>query len=465
MHNILVVDDDPDIRMLLERFLSKKGFEVETAAQGGEAVEKAKKKAFDVILLDLKLPDEDGIDVMKKIKIFLPNTQVIFITGYSDVRTAVMTLKEGAFEYVVKPLHHEEILHTIKDAIRETEEAEEPEEEAVRNRRKRSPAKDVQHKFVAGKSPQAENIQKHIELIAPTDLSVIISGETGTGKEFVARAIHQNSKRSDQIFMALDCGALPKDLAGSELFGHVKGAFTGALSDKKGCFELANGGTLFLDEIGNLSYENQVKLLRVLQERKVRRIGGDREIDIDVRIIVATNDNLLKSVREGHFREDIYHRLNEFSIHIPPIRARKDDIEVFALHFLNLANLQLNKNIQNISEEAMSKLKQYYWHGNLRELRNVIKRAVLLNEGEVLNERSLPPEILIPGEDNGVQEQLEWMFDDITDLKSVAEMAEKNAILHTLRKTGFNKSKTAELLKIDRKTLYNKMKAYQIELS
>jgi two-component system response regulator HydG len=466
MHKILVVDDDTDIRLLLERYLSKKGFEMQTASTGSEAVQVGKNNPFDVILLDLKLPDGDGIDVMKKLKIFLPKSQVIFITGYSDVRTAVKTLKEGAYEYVVKPLHPEEILHTIKDAINVAKEKEAVEEEAIKNRRKRNISPKVQQKFVVGTSPQSENIQKHITLIAPTDLSVIISGETGTGKEFVARSIHEKSQRAEGPFMAVDCGALPKDLAGSELFGHVKGAFTGALQDKKGCFELANGGTLFLDEIGNLTYENQIKLLRVLQERKVRRIGGDKEIIVDVRIIVATNENLLKLVQEGGFREDIYHRLNEFNIHIPPIRARKDDIEVFSTHFLEMANAQLQKQVSGFSENTMDKLKQYIWHGNLRELRNVIKRAVLMTEGEQIEEKNLPPEILIPQENqNGTDDHFEWMFDEITDLKSVAEKAERNAILHTLRKTGFNKSKTAEILKIDRKTLYNKMKAYQIELS
>ena len=337
MKKILIIDDDREICLLLRKYLTKKGFETHEALSGKEAEKWLKKQEVDLILCDFKLPDYNGLEMLEKIKIIRPAAKVIIITGYSDVRIAVEALKKGAFEYVTKPLYPDEIMLTIINAL-ETEH-----KQAAPVPKKPSRPEASKTDFISGKSLSAQKVNKHIELIAPTDMSVIILGETGTGKEYVARAIHQKSARSGAPFIAVDCGALPKDLAGSELFGHVKGAFTGALRDKKGCFELANEGTLFLDEIGNLSYENQIKLLRVLQERKVKPLGGSQERKVDVRIIVATNEDLKTAVRKGEFREDIYHRLNEFKIELSPLRERKEDIEVFALHFLKLANEQLRK--------------------------------------------------------------------------------------------------------------------------
>ncbi len=295
-------------------------------------------------------------------------------------------------------------------------------------------------------------------------MSVIITGETGTGKEFVAKAIHLQSERKDEPFVAIDCGALPKELAGSELFGHMKGSFTGAFADKQGSFELANGGTLFLDEIGNLSYENQVKLLRVLQERKIRRVGGTKDIEIDVRILVATNEDLKKGVREGKFREDIYHRLNEFKIELSPIRERKEDIILFAGHFLRNANYQLDKNVEDFDNEAIELLENYYWHGNLRELNNVVKRAVLLCQKDKITKDCLPREIIYE-ERLTVNEPIESAaMEGMTNLKSASGSVERQVIINMLEKTGYNKTKTAKSLNIDRKTLYNKLKAYSIKL-
>jgi two-component system response regulator HydG len=303
-------------------------------------------------------------------------------------------------------------------------------------------------------------VQRHIELIAPSDMSVIIEGDTGTGKEFAAQSIHKFSKRSHRPFIAIDCGALPKELAGSELFGHVKGSFTGAINDKLGSFEIADGGTIFLDEVGNLTYENQVKLLRVIQERKIKRIGATKDTPIDVRIIAATNEDFAKGVKEGRFREDLFHRLNEFKIQLLPLRERKDDIMVFADYFLKKANLSLGKNVLSFTAEVVSYLRNYYWHGNLRELANVVKRSVLLTTGDQVLAESLPQEIvhadklaegILPDESKGV-------------LKSIAGLAERNAIVEVLEKVAFNKSKAAELLNIDRKTLYNKLKIYNIDL-
>ncbi len=457
MPHLLIIDDDADICLLLKNYFSKKGFHVQTAVNGKEGIKKLKESTVNVILCDFKLPDYNGVEMLQKIKIISPETQVIIITGYSDVRIAVESLKKGAFEYVTKPLYPDEILMTVNNALNAKSQT------------------DIDHKggktipkkekcYINGVSHQAGTVEKHINLIAPTDMSVIIMGETGTGKEYVARAIHEKSRRKEQDFLAVDCGALPKELAGSELFGHVKGAFTGALIDKKGCFELANGGTLFLDEIGNLSYENQIKLLRVLQEKVVKKIGGTKDIPVDVRIIVATNEDLVQAVKAGEFREDIYHRINEFKIELAPLRERPEDVLIFSEHFLKEANFELDKNIEGFDDAVKDNLKKHYWHGNLRELRNVIKRSVLLCEDKEIHMQHLPQEFTFPM--NFAQEDIEISFNGSLpgSLKEVAAQAEKKAIVETLRQTNNNKSKTAELLKVDRKTLYNKLKAYKIDV-
>lgn len=461
MQNILIIDDDKDICTLVTNFLTKKGFEVSAAYNGEDAITQMKKKEFDLILCDYRLPDTNGVEMIQRIKVIQPGTAIIIITGYSDVKTAIETFKHGASDYVVKPLYPDEILMTINDALNKKEEKVKSLNASGKN--KKSTLADAG--YIHGVSPQSEVVQRYIDLIAPAEMSVIISGETGTGKEYVAKAIHQKSTRGDKNFVAIDCGALPKELAGSELFGHVKGAFTGAINDKPGNFELAHKGTLFLDEIGNLTYENQIKLLRVLQERKIRRIGGTSDISIDVRIIVATNEDLNKAVREGKFREDLFHRLNEFKIDLSPLRQRKDDILLFANHFLGKANDQLKRNVTGFTPTVAERLTAYQWYGNLRELNNVIKRAVLLTEGDEVTLESLPNEILNASayrsdeHASAVEQPLDGNL-----LKSVSINAERQAIIDVLEKTGFNKSKAAEVLKIDRKTLYNKLKAYDIKL-
>ena len=387
MKKILIIDDEPDICLLLKKFLTKNGFEVGTALNGEDGIEILKKGHFDLVICDFKLPDYTGIDILQKIKIINNQIQVILITGYSDVKVAVDALKKGAYDYVTKPLRPDEILATINQALK-SEVPDQPKKKSIK--------KVASKAYVVGKSSQAQLVQKHIELIAPTDMSVIILGETGTGKEYVAKSIHEKSKRSNGPFVAIDCGALPDELAGSELFGHVKGAFTGAVADKIGCFELANGGTLFMDELGNLSYDNQVKLLRVLQERVLKRTGGTKEISVDVRVIVATNENLQEAVQEGSFREDVYHRLNEFQIQLAPLRSRPDDVEVFATHFLQLANAQLEKGVLRFDSEVTHFLRSYFWHGNLRELQNVVKRSVLMCQGDEITTDCLPAEVTAP---------------------------------------------------------------------
>lgn len=461
MHNILIVDDDKDICTLITSFLGKKGYAVSASYNGEEALAFLKKQEFDLVLCDYRLPDTNGAEMIQRIKVIQPGAAIVIITGYSDVKTAIETFKHGASDYVVKPLYPDEILMTIKEALAKKEDT----LARAHAQGTRSKVGQVDSAYIHGVSPQSEVVQKYIDLIAPAEMSVIITGETGTGKEFVAKAIHQKSTRHDKPFVAIDCGALPKELAGSELFGHVKGAFTGAVSDKPGNFELANKGVLFLDEIGNLTYENQIKLLRVLQERKIRRIGGTSDINIDVRIITATNEDLSKAVREGKFREDLYHRLNEFKIELSPLRQRKEDILLFAKHFLGKANKLLNKEVETFAPSVEERLMEYQWYGNLRELNNVIKRAVLLSSGKEITLETLPNEILNASSfQSNSTINSDGAHQEGNLLKSVTSNAERQAIIDVLEKTGFNKSKAAEVLQIDRKTLYNKLKAYDIKL-
>ncbi|TKG96354.1 sigma-54-dependent Fis family transcriptional regulator [Puteibacter caeruleilacunae] len=442
MQRILIVDDDPTICLMLKSFLSRKGYDSDTVFSAGEAVKALDAKKYSLILSDYRLPDFDGLELLGRIKKIDARIPVIIMTSYADIRTAVQAIKIGAFEYVAKPLNPEEILVTIKAALKRYQAASE----------KDSEKKELQ--FVDGNSVQAQHMHRYIELVAPTDMSVIIEGESGTGKEIAARKIHVKSKRSSKTFVAVDCGALSTELSGSELFGHMKGAFTGAIANKEGQFEVANGGTLFLDEIGNLSYEVQVKLLRAIQERKVRRVGGTADIDVDVRIIVATNEDLVKAVERGDFREDLYHRLNEFKIGIPSLKERQDDISLFADFFLKQSNIELSKEVQNLAPKVLKIFKDYSWPGNLREMKNVIRRAVLLAQDPVITEDCLPFEI-IQEANNPVA--------STSDLKVKREIQEKDQIIQTLEQTKGNKAKAARLLNIDRKTLYNKLKQYNIK--
>lgn len=455
---MLVIDDDADICMLLQRFLAKQGYDVEVAQRGSVAKELLRQGRFDLVLCDHRLPDTDSVEMLQYIKGASRGTQVIIITGYSDVRTAVELMRKGAFDYVGKPLYPDEILMRIKEALAQAsagEEAAKPKPAAA--------AKGIKD-YVQGTGPHAKGLAGHIALVAPTDMTVLITGDTGTGKEFVAREIHSLSKRAGKVFVAVDCGALPKDLAGSELFGHVKGSFTGAVADKRGSFEQANGGTLFLDEVGNLTYENQVKLLRVLQERRIKRVGDEKDIVVDVRVLAATNEDLHSAVAEGRFREDLLHRINEFNLDLLPLRERKEDIMIFARHFLQKANEQLGKAVEGFGDAAAAKLMAHSWPGNLRELGNVVKRAVLLTSGPMVQLEALPAEVISGGPAPRGPER-EAMGDPSAEgLKGVSHTAEKQAILKALERNGFNKSRTAEMLNIDRKTLYNKLKSFGIEI-
>lgn len=450
MPKILLIEDDISFCKLLEKFLVKKAYEVTIAFSAAEARLAIKKESFDLILTDLRLPDSDGIGLMTEFKTAYPEIPVILMTGYSDVNTAVKAIKNGAADYISKPFNPDEVLLVISNALKSSE-AEEEETPIKEKKATKKPAANTENEFVKGISVASKKLLDHIHLVSPTDMSVLIIGESGTGKEIIAKSIHQQSLRKNNNFIAVDCGAIPKELAASEFFGHLKGSFTGAISDKMGYFEAANGGTLFLDEIGNLSYENQIQLLRALQERKIKPVGSNKEINVDIRIITATNEDLREAVKNGDFREDLYHRINEFSIQSPSLKDRDEDLMVFADYFLEKANQQLNKDIIGFSPEVVTIFQNYNWPGNLRELQNCVKRATLLTQGDFIQSDVLPVEFF----------QIQKQQTNNGDF-SLSEN-EKEAIIHALSKAQNNKSEAAKLLKITRKTLYNKLKHYNID--
>ena len=510
MKKILVIDDDPDICLLLQRFLKRHDFQVVTVNSGTSGLAALEKETFNVVLTDFRLGDMEGSTVLQTIKSQWPTLPVIVITGYSDIRVAVNVIKLGAFDYVTKPLFPDEILLTIKRALEapkveihafssESEETDKIQSTSPANSPNTSAGsskKIISGNYLLGDSVQANTLYRQVSLVAPTNYSVIIYGESGSGKESIAKMIHDQSKRRKQPFIAMDCGAISKDLANSELFGHEKGAFTGALATKIGHFELANGGTIFLDEVSNLSYDVQISLLRIVQERKMKRLGSTKEIDLDVRIIVASNERLVEAVRRGKFREDLYHRFNEFSIDVPPLRERKDDILSLANHFLKETCQELSKHIAGLSDDVAQIFLNYTWFGNIRELKNVIKRAALLTDTPHVQTTSLPFEIVnfqrlqfdepeAPGmyqtEKKDISdtdyasttskspisapvESLEPKIKTGESLKKIAAVAEFELILKTLQEVHYNKSKAADILGIDRKTLYNKLKNFNIDI-
>lgn len=483
MSNILVIDDDVDICSLLNRFLSKNGFKVKTAYTGKSALEIIIHEVPDIVLCDFRLEDMNGSELLEKIKQNNSHVPVIIMTGYGDVRTAVNIMKSGAFDYVTKPLLPEEILLTLTRALNgKKEEPAAPAKTSMTpgaSSEEPKKTRKFKSKYVFGKSATFKVILDQIQLVAPTNFSVIIYGESGSGKESVASEIHNSSNRANKPFIAIDCGSLSRELASSELFGHEKGSFTSAISQKIGSFELANGGTVFLDEIGNLSYDIQVALLRVVQERKMRRVGGIKDIDLDVRIIVASNERLSDRCKKGKFREDLYHRFNEFSIEVPALRKRQDDILMFAEFFLEKTNTELNKNVTGFSDDVIKIFHTYNWPGNLRELHNVIKRSTLLSTGNLIELTALPFEITHFDKLNFEAPKIEPANGVTTKALSYTEVVKKNIplndygmkhasidaefelIVEALKKCNYNKSKAATLLNIDRKTLYNKMKQYK----
>lgn len=440
MARILIVEDDLTFSLMLSTWLGKKGFDVTSAANVKDAKQHLSDKDFELIISDLRLPDSDGIDLLQWVKVQNPLLPVIMMTSYADIQTAVKAMKLGASDYISKPVQPDLLLTKIHENLTNPVEAEEKQPEETGS-------------YIEGKSQLARQMYEHVRLVAPTNMSVLINGSSGTGKEHIARRIHDLSKRSDAPFVAVDCGAIPKDLAASEFFGHIKGSFTGAIDNKVGAFEAAHGGTLFLDEIGNLSYEVQVQLLRALQERKIKPIGSNQEITIDVRLLSATNENLRSAIDKGDFREDLYHRINEFSIRIPDLRERKEDLMLFANNFLDVANAELSKSILGFDNETINLFQSYGWPGNLRQMKNVIRYATLLAKGKYITLNELPEEF----KQNGHNQNL-------THEPLRNEDHEKELILSALSQTSNNKSKAAQILGIDRKTLYNKIKYYNIEL-
>jgi two-component system, NtrC family, response regulator HydG len=449
---VLVIEDDYDTSQLLKRFLSRLHLNIVIANNAKKGIEAFKEENPNLVLCDYRLGEElTGIDVLKKIKAINPQVPFIMITGYSDIKTAVQVMRLGAYDYLTKPLFPDDIAMTVKSAL--------DVKGSIRNQRTSLEPDE----YIFGETSHAKLLLKQMALVAPTDYTVIIYGESGVGKEAVAQTIHKQSSRASQPFVAMDCGAISKELAGSELFGHEKGSFTGAIVTKIGHFELANGGTLFLDEVGNLPYEVQTSLLRVVQEKKVKRIGSNKEINVDVRLIIASNENLAEAYKKGKFREDLFHRFNEFQISVLPLRERKEEIMLYAEFFLKKANERLQKNIIGFDEEVKSLFLEYPWFGNLRELKNIIKRAALISEGDTIKANSLPAELSqyskstqqVPLNGHTLQTK-----DEKPNLKDAAKEAEYETILRVLKEVNFNKSKAAKILNIDRKTLYNKIKHF-----
>lgn len=457
METILIVDDNKDMRFNLSNILKDEGYEVVAAGDGKRAIKEVKTKYPNLVLLDIRLPGMDGIKTLEEIKKIDKDLAIIMLTAYIDVKDAVRAMKLGAFDYITKPFDNEELIIVIKRALQTQHLSRE-----VESLKKRLGEKTGIDKAM-GESPQIKQVLKQVEIIAPTNMTVILQGSSGTGKELIANMIHQKSPRRDKPFIPIDSGAIPETLVESELFGYEKGAFTGADVQKEGKFEQADGGTLFLDEITNLSDAIQMKLLRVIEERKLQHLGGKRDTKIDVRIIVATNTNLSEAVNKGRFRDDLFHRLNEFYINLPPLRERKEDISILAKYFLDEANQDLNKKIKGFSGEAMKSLFNYHWPGNVRELRNAVKKAVLLADSNFIQAQDLSLELSISTPKNpGLQQDLEKdaSLKEIT--KNATREIEREAITKALAKVGGNKTKAAKFLKIDRMTLYSKIKELQL---
>lgn len=447
MHEILIIDDDAYICGILEKIMKDAGFKPQIAYNGKSAIKKLQSNDFDLVFCDYRLPETTGFELLTYIKKNYPTLPVIIMTAYGEISTAVKLIKAGANDYITKPVIPEDIIRLVKRTV---------------DYKKADDIRSFGKNFIFGKSEAIQKVFKHVEAVAPTDITVLLNGETGSGKEYIARTIHFKSKRKEKPFIAVDCGAIPRDLANSELFGHIKGSFTGAIADKKGYFEVANGGTLFLDEVGNLSHENQVKLLRALQEKVINRVGESKNIHIDVRVIAASNEDLLQNVKEHTFREDLYHRLNGFKIRIPPLREREEDVLIFAHNFLKKASKRFEKEVTEFDEEVEQMLLNYPWYGNIRELENLINRCVLLASDKKITVEVLPDEIKEYYQDT---EHIEFLGKHKYALKDATQVAERKAISEALQEANYNKSKAARILNIDRKTLYNKIKQFNIEVA
>lgn len=458
MAKILIIEDDLAFGTMIQTWLRKKGFEVEKATSVGAALRLLQEDSQrDLILSDLRLPDHDGLTTLRWLHKQGLHIPFIVMTSYAEVQNAVLAMKSGANDYVAKPFHPDILLEKINEAIKLSASSTPvpanspatPTQQETPQQTTTQPDEDKAPKYIEGKSEASQQLYRYVSLVAPTPMSVLILGASGTGKEYVAHRIHELSSRADKPFFAIDCGAIPRDVAASEFFGHVKGAFTGAEQDKKGAFEVANGGTLFLDEMGNLSYDVQVQLLRALQERKIRPVGGTKEIDIDIRLVCATNENLAQRVAEGQFREDLFHRINEFTIYMPELKDRGTDLFLFANLFVKHANKELGRHVLGFDDKASEMIASYSWPGNLRELNNVMKRATLLTKGNYIGRTEL-------------QQSMSHLQQPTETLTLRDEQTELQRIEAALKTANGNKSKAAQLLGVDRKTLYNKIKKYNL---
>ncbi len=452
---LLVVDDEENMVHFLTKLLRAEGFEVEGVGTGEAALERLRAAPFELVLTDLKLPDTDGIEILKGARELQPEAVVVLITAYGTIESAIEAMRAGAYDYVSKPFRASEILQVVDKAL-----------ERVRLRREVSQLRQaVAERFgfasLVGKSPKMQEVYTQIEKVAATRGTVLIQGESGTGKELVAKAIHFNSSRKSGPFVVIDCGAIPEALQESELFGHERGAFTGAIATKKGLFEEAHGGTLFLDEVAELAPGLQAKLLRALQDGEIRRVGGTKTLHVDARVIAATNRDLAAEVREGAFREDLFYRLNVFPIFLPPLRERREDLPLLVDHFLDRLARDGGKPPKRLSPEALRAMMTHPWAGNVRELEHALERAALLSEAETITDRDLPPEILAP------KDELTVVLPDsaVSFKETMARLirdAETRLIRRALAQAGGNRTEAARILGISRRTLLYKLNEYNL---
>jgi two-component system nitrogen regulation response regulator NtrX len=453
MKTILIIDDEENIRKSLVGILQDEGFTPVVAANGEEGLEKMREEAPDLIMLDIWMPGMDGIETLKKIKAEAPDQIVVMMSGHGTIETAVKATKHGAFDFIEKPLSLEKVLHSIQQASKMGALVEE-------NRAlKETIAKE--HEMIGASQPISE-LKQQIELAAPTSGWVLITGENGTGKELVARSVHLNSQRKTKPFIEVNCAAIPEELIESELFGHEKGAFTGATAQRKGKFDKANGGTLFLDEIGDMSLKTQAKVLRILQEHKFERVGGNQTIEVDVRVIAATNKDLEEEIKQGNFREDLFYRLNVLPFHVPPLRERSNDVQALAMHFLEFFCKKEGRTTKKFSEESLNLLTQYSWPGNVRELKNIIERLAIMTVDEIIEPNHLPTVII--KNKNGNDDLYSSLANQDDTFRQARDQFEKAFITQKLQENNWNVSKTAEQIEIERSNLHRKIKAYGIEL-
>jgi len=450
---ILIVDDDKSFRFLMEEALKKENYDVVAVSSGEEALEIFQKEKFDVVTLDIKMPGMDGFEVLSHMKKINPEQSIVIITAYGAQKIAIEAVKKGAYDYFTKPFDVDQLRLVMQRAI---------DRNRLNSENKKLKAQlDKTYSFseIIGNSGKILEVFEVIKKVSGTDVTVLIQGESGTGKELVARAIHYNSTRKDAAFIKINCAAIPEGVLESELFGHEKGAFTDASFKKIGRFEIANHGTIFLDEIGDMSLSTQAKVLRVLQEKEFERVGSTQSVKVDVRIVTATNKDLFRCVKDGEFREDLYYRINVVSLNLPALRERREDIPLLFEYFIQKFNKELNKSIHHISVETMELLMKYAWPGNIRELENVLQRAVVLAEKDIITNNELP--FYIRCLDEGIKmktETIDFSKSLMDTVKEITDDVEKQVILKALNKTNWNRTETAKILKISRKSLFNKMK-------